>query len=273
MKVTRSRLDPARDQQHLLVLDVHALDRADALRGSRTPPARENGAVVNQPRSASQITGGFRHSSIVVQMENDGREVVAVDDRGSRRPGRRSRRSRRTARRRRSGRTRRTVRARRRCRPGPAGRPPPTASAAANCSSPSLTPALGVRPLGMRAGQRHRHVQVVRAGGEGAVEDRHDEARVDRVEDVGDRRARGTAAATASAEEASTWAAEKRASDRRRHRPLGPGQVVVGHDARARRSPAGPRCRPRPIRPRRRRRAERAWSHPPIRTETCSAEP
>ena len=31
-----------------------------------------NGAVVNQPRSFSQITGGFRHSSIVVQMENDG---------------------------------------------------------------------------------------------------------------------------------------------------------------------------------------------------------
>ncbi len=31
-----------------------------------------NGAVVNQPRSASQITGGLRHSSMVVQIENDG---------------------------------------------------------------------------------------------------------------------------------------------------------------------------------------------------------
>ena len=31
-----------------------------------------NGAVVNQPRSSSQISGGLRHSSIVVQMENDG---------------------------------------------------------------------------------------------------------------------------------------------------------------------------------------------------------
>ena len=31
-----------------------------------------NGGVVNQPRSASQITGGFRHSSIVVQIENVG---------------------------------------------------------------------------------------------------------------------------------------------------------------------------------------------------------
>ncbi len=31
-----------------------------------------NGGVVNQPRSFSQITGGLRHSSIVVQIENDG---------------------------------------------------------------------------------------------------------------------------------------------------------------------------------------------------------
>ena len=31
-----------------------------------------NGSVVNQPRSVSQTTGGLRHSSIVVQIENDG---------------------------------------------------------------------------------------------------------------------------------------------------------------------------------------------------------
>ena len=31
-----------------------------------------NGGVVNQPRSRSQMTGGLRHSSIVVQIENDG---------------------------------------------------------------------------------------------------------------------------------------------------------------------------------------------------------
>ena len=31
-----------------------------------------NGAVVYQPRSRSQMTGGLRHSSIVVQIENDG---------------------------------------------------------------------------------------------------------------------------------------------------------------------------------------------------------
>ena len=37
-----------------------------------------NGGVVNQPRSFSQITGGLRHSSIVVQIENDGAKLVAV---------------------------------------------------------------------------------------------------------------------------------------------------------------------------------------------------
>ncbi len=31
-----------------------------------------NGAVVNHSRPFSQITGGFRHSSMVVQIENDG---------------------------------------------------------------------------------------------------------------------------------------------------------------------------------------------------------
>ena len=31
-----------------------------------------NGAVVNQPRSFSQMTGGFRHSSMVVQIEKVG---------------------------------------------------------------------------------------------------------------------------------------------------------------------------------------------------------
>jgi hypothetical protein len=32
----------------------------------------ENGGVVKNPRSRSQTSGGFRHSSIVVQMENVG---------------------------------------------------------------------------------------------------------------------------------------------------------------------------------------------------------
>ena len=34
---------------------------------------------MNQPRSRSQITGGLRHSSIVVQIEKVGRELVPLD--------------------------------------------------------------------------------------------------------------------------------------------------------------------------------------------------
>ena len=40
--------------------------------GKSKTSGSENGGSVNQPRSASQTTGGFRHSSIVVQMENPG---------------------------------------------------------------------------------------------------------------------------------------------------------------------------------------------------------
>ncbi|MDH6469332.1 hypothetical protein M2303_002874 [Micromonospora sp. H404/HB375] len=53
------------------MLDVDALDRADPAGKSKTSGSL-NGSVVNQPRPASQITGGLRHSSMVVQMENDG---------------------------------------------------------------------------------------------------------------------------------------------------------------------------------------------------------
>ena len=40
--------------------------------GKSNTSGSENGVVVYQPRSRSQITGGLRHSSIVVQMENVG---------------------------------------------------------------------------------------------------------------------------------------------------------------------------------------------------------
>ena len=40
--------------------------------GKSNTSGSEKGAVVNQPRSRSQITGGFRHSSIVVQIEKVG---------------------------------------------------------------------------------------------------------------------------------------------------------------------------------------------------------
>ena len=40
--------------------------------GKSNTSGSENGSVVYQPRSRSQITGGLRHSSIVVQIENVG---------------------------------------------------------------------------------------------------------------------------------------------------------------------------------------------------------
>ena len=40
--------------------------------GKSNTSGSENGSVVNQPRPFSQITGGLRHSSIVVQIENVG---------------------------------------------------------------------------------------------------------------------------------------------------------------------------------------------------------
>ena len=40
--------------------------------GNRNVSGSLNGGVVNHPRSFSQITGGLRHSSIVVQIENVG---------------------------------------------------------------------------------------------------------------------------------------------------------------------------------------------------------
>ena len=40
--------------------------------GKSNVSGSENGGVVNQPRSFSQITGGLRHSSMVVQIENEG---------------------------------------------------------------------------------------------------------------------------------------------------------------------------------------------------------
>ena len=40
--------------------------------GKTNVSGSEKGGVVYQPLSFSQITGGFRHSSIVVQIEKDG---------------------------------------------------------------------------------------------------------------------------------------------------------------------------------------------------------
>ena len=40
--------------------------------GNSNTSGSENGRVVYHPRSVSQMTGGFRHSSMVVQMEKVG---------------------------------------------------------------------------------------------------------------------------------------------------------------------------------------------------------
>src|SRR5881409_2866704 len=40
--------------------------------GNSNVSCSENGSVVNQPLSCSQTTGGFKHSSIVVQIEKLG---------------------------------------------------------------------------------------------------------------------------------------------------------------------------------------------------------
>ena len=53
------------------MLDVHALHRPDAAREVEDLGLAER-PVTYQPRSRSQITGGLRHSSIVVQIENEG---------------------------------------------------------------------------------------------------------------------------------------------------------------------------------------------------------
>jgi hypothetical protein len=53
------------------MLHVDHLELADALRELEISGS-EKGGVVNQPLSFSQTTGGFRHSSIVVQIEKFG---------------------------------------------------------------------------------------------------------------------------------------------------------------------------------------------------------
>ena len=53
------------------MLDVDALDGADTI-GEVENLWLAEGLGGDQPRSASQTTGGLRHSSMVVRMENDG---------------------------------------------------------------------------------------------------------------------------------------------------------------------------------------------------------
>ena len=67
------RVQPAWHQENLFMLHVHALHRADAGREDEGLRLAER-LVVNHPRPFSQMTGGFRHSSIVVQIEKLGQK-------------------------------------------------------------------------------------------------------------------------------------------------------------------------------------------------------
>ncbi len=125
-----------------------------------------NGGVVNQPRPSSQITGGLRHSSIVVQMLNDGSEVIAGDDQvgavadaelvdlAEQVVGRVAREDVRQARLDADPEERE-----------PAGRLP--RSGLRELRVTELLPGQLVRAVRVRVAQRHRHVEVVGPGGEG----------------------------------------------------------------------------------------------------------
>ena len=174
-------VDPARDEHDLLVLDVHALDRADALgevehlglgeRRRRVPAALllpDHGRVQALLDRRPDREGGC--------------EVVALDDEVRAVADRRPRRSRRRARRPRSARRRPTA---------PGSIPMPTSASrpallpgarALELVVAELDPDLLVRALGMRLGERHRHVEVGHPRLEARVEDRHVEDGVDRVQ-------------------------------------------------------------------------------------------
>ena len=110
-----------------------------------------NGGVVNQPRSFSQMTGGLRHSSIVVQMEKVGAKSYPATSRlaPSRTPSWSISLNSSSA----------AYRAKTSDRPG--STPMPTRASLpacshwgvrANWSSPSLTPVSRVRGVGVRVG-------------------------------------------------------------------------------------------------------------------------
>ena len=124
------------------MLDVHALDRADAFREVEHLRL-QNGGVVNQPRSRSHIDRRVE-ALLDRRPDREGRsEVVTRRPRGSRRRARRAHRSRRNS-------WSAAYRANTSDRPGSTPMPTrartprfvPVSAAAANCSSPSITPVL-----------------------------------------------------------------------------------------------------------------------------------
>ena len=146
-----------------------------------------NGAVVYQPRSLSQITGGFRHSSIVVQMLKDGAKISRPASSCTTRFA--------------PSRVPSSSTALNRWSSGVAGEHVAEPRLHAHADQREATGALPVPGLGelvvaeldpgllvrvqrMRLGQAHRHVQVVRPGGQGAREDGRHELRLDRIHHV-----------------------------------------------------------------------------------------
>ena len=230
--------------------------------GSWNARHRVPAAVRSPARDASQITGGLRHSSMVVQIENTGedRSPVLVEhlevrpvpgaelvDLGENRWSD-------------------AYRAKTSERPGSTPMPssasrPASAHrcACANCSVAELEPAAGVRLVRVRRGQRHGHVEVVRTGGERALEHGEDEPRVDGVEHVGDavlagqrRHGRGDRRRRPRRRRSGS---RRSAAGARRRRP--PARRVPGRGRRRRgprRSPARRRSGRRRSRRRRRRR-------------------
>ncbi len=202
--------------------------------GKSKTSGSENGAVVRQAPS-SQITGGLRHSSMVVQMENDGAKLVALHrqvrpvahpelvDLGEEVVG---------------GVAGQHV-GEPRLDPDPDQREP-TGRLPVPGDRELLVAELHARPLvrrlRVRARERHRHVQVVRPGLAGPGEDRHHEARVDRVHHVGD----GVLAAQCG-DRARVGGVDASGGVPLVDRggPLGAGQVVVGDDDRLEEVAAG----------------------------------
>ncbi len=181
-------VDPARHQEHLLVLDVDALDRPDALgEVEDLRLAERRGGEPATP--SSQITGGLRHSSIVVHIENDGAKIslpsssVTTRLAPSRVPSSSISREQVVG-----GVPREHV-----GEPGldadPDQREPPRALPLLGHGEllvAELDAASSYGARGCGFDRRHRHVEVVGAGGERTVEDRHVEDRVDGVHHVGD---------------------------------------------------------------------------------------
>ena len=146
------------------------------------------GAVVNQPRSFSQTTGGLRHSSIVVHIEKLGAKISLPSSSWTARLA--------------PSRVPELVDLVEEVVGGIAGEDvgEPRLDADADEGEPTVgLPLPGHGELlvtehdadllegllGVSLRQAHRHVEVVGPGRLGAVEDRHVELRVDGVEDVG----------------------------------------------------------------------------------------